>query len=115
MANWTAAELRNAALRKLGILGQAQTANADNAKLADDAWTSLHPQLRKDGLAPFTSAAVPEWAQQPCSKIVAGEIAEEFGKSIPEAESLKNRGMRELAKQVSMDKEPVPVRVKSFL
>ena len=113
MANWTAAQLRNAALTKLGIIGQGETAQAGDAALVDAAWVSLHPQLRKEGLAPFTSSAIPEWAQQPVSKRLAGEVAEDFG--LPQGEDLRRRGTRDLARQNATEKAPVRVRVSDFL
>lgn len=83
MADWTAGELATAVLKELGVVGAGQTASAEDSGEVTVRWTSIHAQLRKEGLANFgdgaSTAEIPDWAQEPLVKHVAGKCAALFG------------------------------------
>ncbi len=113
MATWTGAELRNATLRYLGILGSGQQPAAEDADLVDKAWTSLYKQLRRKGLAPWPSSdEIPEEAQQPLKKYLGSEVAPEFG--IEGKEMAGMGGYKELEQQAAGSRSPVSLRPKYF-
>jgi hypothetical protein len=79
MATWDATQLATATLQVLGIVGVGQTASAEHTKRVTDAWNSVYPQLRREGVAQWTSAAISEEAQRPLAKYMAGQLAVELG------------------------------------
>lgn len=117
MATWTASELANAVLKRLGIVGAGQTASAEDAAVVTDAWTSLHPYLRRHGLAAFTSGAISEDAQVPLEKWVADQVADVFGFTGERRERIKqagNEGWRQLQEVHSADRTFLPSRASYF-
>lgn len=52
----TTAEIRNKALKRLGILGRGQTARSEDAADLDAAYAELHAMLQVKGLTPWGSA-----------------------------------------------------------
>ena len=100
MADLTKAEIRNRVLEHLGVLAAGQGASAEDAALVDEAIDSAHERLRKFGLVPFATSAVPPWAQIPLRDYVAGDVGHAFGFG----DSFKPGQVaaeRELAKQVA--------------
>ena len=117
MADWTAAQLRNAVLVRLGITGQGQTASGADAQLVDDVFTSVHAQLRKKGYAPFLTSAVPDWAKQPLTDYVAWKVYPAFGFTGQREASIVNNGRegeRELVAQAGGVKAAHPTRAEFF-
>ena len=113
MANWTAAELAQAVLTRLGICGAGQSASAEDAAVVTKAWESIYPQLRKVSLAPFSSSAIEEEAQLPIEKYVAAQVQSTFG--IPEPEASRRDmeardGYAELKAQYSQSRQSFPIR-----
>ena len=84
-------------LRRPGVLGASESADASDSALAGDVLDSLHDQLRKEGLAPYATSSFPEWAQEPFTKCLEEDLAPYFGKS---RQGAKGQGMHELAAQV---------------
>ena len=113
MATLTKAQLRNRVLQHLGVLGSGQTARADDADVVDEAIDAAHARLRKPGLVPFATSAVPEWAQVPLRDYVAGDVAQLFGygaERIGEFKAGQRAGEAELARQVAGFRHKVPIR-----
>jgi len=113
VANWTAATLRNRVLERLGVKGRGQSAAAEDAQAVDDLWVSLYEQLLAEEHAPFTSGAVPEWAQQPLVKMLAGEAAPLFGfhgERLVEHAVAANEGRTQLQRQTTGKKGRTPIR-----
>jgi hypothetical protein len=79
MANWTAANLANAVLIRLGVLASGQTAEPEDSNIVTDAWESIYPYLQRHQLVPFTAGAIEEEYQEPLSKYVASKIYGNWG------------------------------------
>jgi hypothetical protein len=112
VADLTKAQLRNRVLQHLGVLGAGQTANAEDADLVDEAIDAAHERLRKLGLVPFATSAVPPWAQIPLRDFVAGDVAQAFGMSgqrLAEFKRTGDEGERELRRQVAGFRHPMPI------
>lgn len=54
----TTAEIRNKALKRLGVLGRGQTARSEDTADLDAAYVELHAKLETDGLAPWGANTV---------------------------------------------------------
>ena len=117
MATWDEAELANEVLRELGIVGRGQTAGAEDTEIVTTAFTSIYPQIRRQGLAPWPAAAISEGAQQPLAKYVAGQVASRFGFSGPslaEKKLIGEEGRIELQEQAAGDKHTVTPKFKDY-
>lgn len=117
MASLTKAELRNRVLEHLGVKAASQSASAADGQLVDEAIDAAHARLRKYGLAPFATSAIPEWAQIPLRDYVAGDVAQAFGLGgarLGEFKSGQMAAERELGRQVSGYKHPIPVVAEYF-
>ena len=114
MATWTAAQLATAVLRRLGVTGAGQTASAEDSAVVTDAWTSLHPYLRRHSLAQFGAGAIEEACQEPLAKWVAGQVYQHWGFTETEAQILRaaDEGWRQLREAQSADRTPLPGRAK---
>lgn len=113
MAAIIKAALRGRVLEHLGIVGAGESAATVDQTLVDEAIDATHARLRKFGLAPFPTSAIPEWAQIPLRDAVAGDIAQIYGMSgqrLLEFKAAAQAAERELARQVSGTKPPVAVR-----
>lgn len=116
MANWTAIQLRNAVLEHINIKGRADSAEAEDAQIVDDLYTSEYPQLAKLGLVQWTSNAIPEWAQHPLTLYLAGFAARKFcftGQRLMEAQNDTRLGWQKLSQQMSSD-DTGPVKIDFF-
>lgn len=49
----TTAEIRNKALKRLGVLGRGQTARSEDADDLDSAYQELHAELEAEGMTPW--------------------------------------------------------------
>ena len=117
MATWTSAQLATDVLKRLGVTGAGQSASAEDSAVVTDAWVSIHPQLRRLGLAPWGSGAIDEGAQQPLSKYVAGEVYGYWGfTGAREAQIVRDAatGFSQLTKQAAADRTALPVRPRFF-
>ncbi len=117
MADIAKAALRNRVLEHLGVLAAGETAASADQTWVDEAIDAAHERLRKFGLAPFATSAIPSWAQIPLRDVVAGDVAQSYGKSGQELLEFKQgaaMGERELARQVAGFKHSVPVRAAYF-
>jgi hypothetical protein len=108
MATLTKAELRNRVLEHIGVVAAGESGSAEDGDLVDEAIDSAHAQLRKFGLAPYATSAVPEWAQPLLRDYVAGIVGPSFGLGEAHAPG-KAMAEREMARQVSGFKHPVRV------
>lgn len=79
MATMTKAEIAARALEALGVKAASQSTNALDGARAEEAVDAVHARLRKEGLAPFATSAVPEWAQSQLINIVAMDLVPAFG------------------------------------
>lgn len=78
----TKAEIRNAAARKVGILGIGQTLSSQYHAIIDAAYDALFYQLREKGFNTWAYAAdVPTQIEDYYSTLVAGKCALELGAS----------------------------------
>jgi hypothetical protein len=98
----TRAEFAVAVLKRLAVLGAGDSADADDSALVLQKFDTVYPQLRKLGLAPFSSTAIDAWAEGPMVKIVAAEVGPEFGWSdrTQLLEAWRSQGEHELRAQV---------------
>lgn len=113
MAAIAKAALRNRVLEHLGIIGAGETAATADQTLVDEAIDATHSRLRKFGLAPFPTSAVPEWAQIHLRDAVASDVAQIYGMSGQRLMEFKSAGQvaeRELSRQVAGYKPPVRVK-----
>lgn len=117
MANWTKADLAQDALERLGIVGAGESPAAEDTNLVESVVDSVYPQLRKDGLVPFAVSAIPDWAQRPLSKIIAGESAAYFGISgqrLQIAATEIRMGRRQLVSQMQGGRRKLPIRARFY-
>jgi len=117
MATWTQSTLQTETLRRLGLLGAGQSEDSDDTKLLKQITTSVYDQLVKEGLVLTLISAIPEWAQQPLTKIMAAEAASYFGFTGQRLQLLiaeGRAGRRDLARQVSAEKRITPIRTKYY-
>lgn len=122
MANWTKAELSARVLKYLNVVGAGQTATADDDTATQETIDSVYKRLRKLGLAPFATSAIPEYAQNGLRKIVAYEVAPLFGISQATLVSqtrkgprtIKEEGEDEIRQYLAGPKHPVPIRTEYF-
>jgi hypothetical protein len=122
MAAWTKATLAERVLEHLGVVGEGQSATAEQQVRTEEVIDSLHPQLRKLGLSPFLTSSVPEWAQQPLLRFVAAAMAPKFGFSgqrlldfTLDPRTRDVPGKRELQEQVAAQAHTdMPIRVKYY-
>ena len=113
MADIAKAALRNRVLEHLGVIGAGETAAAADQTLVDEALDATHARLRKFGLVPFPTSAIPSWAQVPLRDAVAGDVAQTYGVSgqrLIEYKMAAQVAERELARQMSGRKPPVRVK-----
>ena len=99
-------------LEILGVKPAGQSASAEDADICGRHYDSAYSRLRKRGLAPFSSNAVPDWAQGPVAQYVARDCASAFG-IVGEALSTLDRdqavAVRELTEQVAVSPQQTPV------
>lgn len=115
MANLTKAELAARVLQHLGLLGAGQSASAEDDGLVQEAIDAVHAELRKEGLVPFATSAIPEWAQAPLRDFVAAEVGPAFGMvTLPEKEARQATARRRLATQVAAMRHPIPIVAEYF-
>jgi len=117
MATWNATELAEGVLIQLGVLAAGQSATAEDTKVVTDSWNSIHPQLRRFGLAPFALAVIPEEFQEPLVKYVAGQVSAKFGLAGAREATVMREGMRgwtQIQEQVSADRTVLPTRPDYF-
>jgi hypothetical protein len=113
VSTWAVANIREAVLRVLGVLGQGQAASPEDTTIVDDAISSAHNELRKLSKAPFETTAVPNWAQPGLKYFVASRCCDEFGQ--PERfMELERRGLRLLGDQISRRSPRKRPRVVSY-
>lgn len=113
MATLTKAQLRDLVLEHIGVKAAGQSASAEDAAAVETAIDAAHAQLRKFGLVPFATSAIPEWAQIPLRDYVAGDIGHSFGfgDAFKPGQTLAER---ELARQVSGYRHPLKIRTEYF-
>ncbi len=75
------ADLRNRALRHLGLLAIGQSAPADQAAIVDDAIDEIHEELVNSGHAHWDISDIPQEVVRPLVKIVAAEVGGSVGVS----------------------------------
>lgn len=101
MADLTKAELRNRVLQHIGVLAAGQSASGEDANMVDESIDAAHERLRKMGLVPFATSAIPPWAQAPLRDYVAGDVAATFGMREPSWKEGQMMAERDLARQVA--------------
>ena len=76
----TKAEIRNRALRKLGVLEAGGTPTADEITDVEEAYDALYGYLEsKDAVTWDSDESVPVEAETPMVRLLMAEIADEFG------------------------------------
>jgi hypothetical protein len=108
----TRAELAVAVLKRLAVLGAGDSADADDSALVLQKFDTIYPQLRKLGLAPFSSTSIDAWAEGPMVKIIAAEVGPEFGWAdrTQLLEGWRRQGENELSKQIQNEARNRPVK-----
>lgn len=117
MADINKAALRNRVLEHLGVLAAGETAATADQTWVDEAIDAAHERLRKFGLVPFPTSAVPSWAQVHLRDVVAGDVAQSYGMSgqrLVEFKQGSMMGERELARQVAGYRHPVRIEADYF-
>ncbi len=109
---YTAAQMADAVLVHLVIVGQGQTASAADTTLVTNAYNSLYERLRTKGLAPWASGAVEEQAYGPLTAYLASKVAIKFGFTGARLAGIKaegREGYQELREQAAGYRHPVPI------
>lgn len=91
---FTAAQVRQAALEHLGIVGAGQSPSAEDDALAERKYVSLYGRLHRKRLVPFLRTSVEDWAIDPLAKVLAWEMVSEFGFT-----GIRRDGLREDKKE----------------
>lgn len=99
MADIAKAALGNRVLESIGVKAGSQAAATADTTLVEELIDAAHEKLRKFGLVPFATSAIPSWAQDPLRMYVAEMIKPYFGQQ-PSAAAMQH-AERELARQVS--------------
>lgn len=79
MATVTKAQLRTRVLEKLGVLAAGEAASAEDAAKVDEVIDDLHEQLVQEGIAAWTTAAIPQGLAMAMTQWVARLAAPDFG------------------------------------
>lgn len=78
----TKAEIRDRALRKLGVLATGQTPDANAASLATTAYDEIHAELSSLGLAVWAATAdCPEKLSEHVANLIAYRLVNDFSVS----------------------------------
>lgn len=113
MADLTKAQFRDRVLEHMGILAAGQSASAEDAEIVEEAIDSAHDQLRKFGLAPFATSAIPAWAQPGLRSYVCDLVGPTFGFGGAFAGG-RDAGRKELADQVAITAPPIAIEADYF-
>lgn len=112
MADLTKAQLAARVLEHLGVKSAAVSARAEDSAFVEEAIDAAHSRLRKYGLVPFATSAIPDWAQIQLRDYVAGDVAQAFGLGgarLGEFKGAADAAERELQRQVSGYRHPMPI------
>ena len=112
MATIAKAALRNRVLEHLGVVAAGATPATADQTLVEEEIDASWQRLRKFGLVPFATSAVPEWAQQQLCDYVAYYCAPKYGVSGQRLLEMRARAKEaefDLARQVSADMPPLRV------
>lgn len=103
MADIAKAALGNRVLQRLGVLAAGETAASADTTLVEEKIDIAHEKLRRFGVVPFATSAIPSWAQDSLEAYAAALCAPFFGQPMPpEAqESAFRVCQRELQRQVA--------------
>lgn len=113
MADLTKAALRNRVLQHIGFLAAGQSPSAEDAALVEEAIDASWAELRKLGLAPFPTSAIPDWAQVGLRDHAAAVVKPSF--RIPvDVEAEQRAAVTRLETQVARRKPPVRNKAKFF-
>ena len=112
MADLTKAQLAARVLEHLGVKAASESAVAVDQALVEEAIDSSHDELRKLGLVPFATSAIPTWAQNGLRDYVETEVKPAFGFPMSKAvkEQEQNKAKAKLQAQVSSHKQAIRVR-----
>jgi hypothetical protein len=117
VANLTRSQLVDRVLEHLGVKAADQAAKPKDAEIVGEAADAAHDRLKKFGLAPFLLTAIPPWAQVHLRDYVAGDVAQMFGLGAERLAEFKGGAIaaeRELARQVSLDKQSTRIQADYF-
>lgn len=117
MADLTSAEVASRVLEMLGVNGAGQSPSSEDSNRAGEAIDSAYKRLRKVGLAPFLTSAVPDWAQTPLIAIVAADLLATFGVGGERGQLVRSeatQGMVELARYMQAKRHPVAIRARYY-
>ena len=114
MSTWTKAKLASRVLEDLGVLAAGQAADAGDSKLVEDAIDSVYSILRRKGLCPFLTSAIPDWAQPALTDYVKTVIGPAFGRRMSFIEKKKIQEESEARLQPPEMLHPVPIRIRDF-
>lgn len=102
MATYTRADLRDAALREIGVLDATEAAEAEDAQLANDRCQQTLEYLYDEGLIPFDldSDSIPARYFLPLVRVIADTLVTPYGQIARAVEIKQNAadGMRALHK-----------------
>ena len=116
MSTLTKAQLATWVLKHLAVLAAGESADAADSADVETAIDAVHSELRKEGLVPFATSAIPEWAQIPLRDFVALEVGPAFGRlqmSSQQRDAEERKLRARLARQVAGFKQ-MPVRADYF-
>jgi hypothetical protein len=103
VASINKAALRNRVLEHLGVLAAGETPATADQTFVEEVIDAAHAELRRKGLVPFATSAVPEWAQLGMRSWVAAECGPAYGKPWGPGDvmGMKLLAEQQLAKQVA--------------
>lgn len=103
MADIAKAALGNRVLQHIGVLAAGETAASADTTLVEEKIDIAHEKLRRFGVVPFPTSAIPSWAQDSLEVYTAALVRPFFGQPVsPEQQEAAFRvAHRELARQVA--------------
>jgi hypothetical protein len=76
----TSSDLATEVLLELRVIGEGETAEAEDVAIVKRKYSGLLEELRDDGKAFWSENSIPERVFQALARVVAGECANVFGK-----------------------------------
>ena len=104
----TAAQIRDRAAKKLGLLGKGGTLDHDDKVDVEQAYAEVYAQLKKEGLAvwAFTGGSIPNEIADEVANMIAAKMVDDKGVSNDRAVRILNKaatGIRDIRKFIKPD------------
>jgi hypothetical protein len=117
VADLSKAALGVRVLEHLGVLAAGETAASADTTWVAEAIDAAHERLRRYGVVPFATSAIPSWAQIGLRDVVAGDMAQSYGVTGQRLAEFKVAGKeaeKELGRQVAGYRHKTPIKARYY-